>query len=114
MKLTKKRILIGFLLAFCAFFLWVMPPIPRAFDSKEWATCKDHSVRISMVQDLQKKYKLVGMTREQVFKLLGKPEGSMTTSTATYDMGATAATDDNFFYVNFDGDKVVSVEDYER
>jgi hypothetical protein len=85
-----------------------MEPIPRSFDSELWQKCApgERSVRVSMVDDLVAKYKLVGMTRKQIYDLLGEPEGGPDGDNATWDMGVTVGHDDNFFYVFFKNEKV--------
>ncbi len=117
MKLTRKQIWItvgGLVLILGAALAMIMPPVSRQFDSHTWVTCTNHSLRIAMVRDLQKKYKLIGMTRQQLFEILGNPDGSNSAPSATWDMGTTVGTDDNYFIVYFDGDKVTKVTNFEQ
>ncbi len=119
MKLTKTRVgtiaIIALILA-GGTYVWIMLPFfPRPFDSNIWITCGDRSCRISMVKDLQQKYKIIGMPRQQLFKLLGKPDGSETGTNATWGMGTTPSTDDNYFAVDFgEDDRVKYVFQEER
>lgn len=118
MKPTKKQIWVyaGALLLILGIFIdRFIYPFPRAFDSQLWTTCKDHSTRLSMVDDLQKKYKLIGMTRQQIFQLLGEPSNPKDRTGAIWDMGRTSGLDDCTFSVDFDkNERVVSVADEER
>jgi hypothetical protein len=117
MKLTKKQIAItvgAFVISAGAFLAWCAQPFSRPFDSHLWATCTDHSVRLAMVGDLEKRYKLVGMTKEQIYQLLGKPPGSDDKWGATWDMGTRPGLDDCTFSIDFDSNgKVVKVTDSE-
>ena len=40
-----------------------------------------------MIDDLQKRYQLVGMTKSQVIQLLGKPDGSHEKNSIYYFLG---------------------------
>jgi hypothetical protein len=103
------------LIAFGIFIVWAIQPFPRSFDSQLWISSKDPNIRLAMVDDLRKSYKLIGMTRQQIYQLLGKPPGSETASCAVWDMGTKPGLDDCTFTVNFDGNgKVISVSDDER
>lgn len=50
----------------------------RAFDSTLWKSKSDmkEGVRIHMIDDLMKRHKLIGMTKESIEKLLGEPPES--------------------------------------
>ncbi len=54
------------------------------FDSNKWKTTKldnenDWSIRWDMMNSLRNNHKLVGMSKNQIVKLLGKPDSSFST-----------------------------------
>lgn len=71
--MTKVAILICMLLAVLGFCWQAFQKEP--FESAKWkrSFAEDSQIRLEMVDDLLKRYKLVGMNRKEVDDLLGKP-----------------------------------------
>ena len=78
------------------------------FDSAKWKAQQDSTARnnprAGMIGDLQQRVLQVGMTREQVVVLLGKPD-TTEGNRYVYDIGTSAfGVDYEFFVVEFDGE----------
>nr|WP_315131049.1 hypothetical protein [uncultured Flavobacterium sp.] len=64
------------------------------FDSQKWKTTKmnsedDFSLRWDMMNSLRNNYKLIGMSKNEIINLLGKPDENFTTEkTFRYYLGA--------------------------
>lgn len=110
-------------------FMFVSPTISdfalrRHFDSEAWkdaawkTSVGPHSnVRLQMVDDLLKRYKLIGMTRVQLVELLGPPnpfESRQSDVSYTYYLGPERgfiSIDDEWLDIKFGGERVVSARD---
>lgn len=86
------------------------------FDSYKWKTTKlenenDFSLRWDMMNSLRNNYKLVGMSKSEIIKLLGKPDSSFSTpKTFRYFLGyAHSGIDTGSLIIEF---KNESVENY--
>jgi hypothetical protein len=86
------------------------------FDSHKWKTTKlenenDFSLRWDMMNSLRNNYKLVGMSKSEIIKLLGKPDSSFSTpKTFRYFLGyAHSGIDTGSLIIEF---KNESVENY--
>lgn len=64
-----------------------MLPWPRAFDSNEWKSCTDHSIRYAMHKDFLSRHSVIGMTEASLIALLGKPDGRKPDEELSWDMG---------------------------
>jgi hypothetical protein len=84
-------------------------PAPKIFDSKAWQTCTDHSERYAMHADFLRRYKVVGMTKEQLIALLGKPDG-VSDSELSWDLGCYFGADDSDIDFKMKDGKVTSVD----
>lgn len=86
----KNILIITIAALICAIFiLFSFPQAPRPFDQAVWKDAQRRAERFGMQQDLTRKHKLAGMTREQVVELLGEPENQSEDS-LSWDMGRQA------------------------
>ncbi|MBX9568478.1 MAG: hypothetical protein K2X77_06255 [Candidatus Obscuribacterales bacterium] len=98
------------LLLFLVVFLPAMLPWPRAFDSNEWKSCTDHSIRYAMHKDFLSRHSVIGMTEASLIALLGKPDGRKPDEELSWDMGQAGGMDDNAIDFRLKEGKVVSFE----
>ena len=110
-KSTLWTIAIVVVLGGSGFF--ALQPFPRPFDSKIWQTSSDHSVRYAMKTDLLKQHSVIGMTREQLINLLGKPDGASQTE-LSWDLGHHFGADDSAIDFKIVDGKVNSVDTWEH
>ena len=119
--LRSKVVLSVVFLIVLLFLLWQRQ---QHFDSMMWKEAAwktgvgPHSAaRLAMVDDLLKRYKLIGMTRAQVVDLLGPPspiESNQSDSVYIYYLGPERgfiSIDDEWLDIKFGGDRVVSAVD---
>ena len=90
-----------------------VPPAPRVFEPTVWQRCDDHSLRFAMHDDLLHRYRLIGMSREDLTKLLGSPNSESATS-MSWDMGVVGAYDNNAFRIQLKDNKAVSSSVFQR
>lgn len=86
----------------------LLTPFPVSFDSQRWKTCTSQAERYAMHADLLRHHHLAGMTRTELFELLGPPDGSKDASTLEWHMGSTPGNDDNSLLIEMKDDKAVS------
>lgn len=119
--LRSKVVLSVVFLTVLLFLLWQRQ---QHFDSTAWkeaawkSSVGPHShARLAMVDDLLNRYKLIGMTRAQIFDLLGPPspsESSQSDANYIYYLGPERnfiSIDDEWLDIKFGGDRVVSAVD---
>lgn len=128
MKLS--RVALGKALIAIAFVIVVLPfglilfihPVardlsPRPFNAKAWQTTPHREDRFYMLDDLKQRYKLIGMTAPEVYRLLGKPDIEVSEDEVTavhysikYGMGAVDKDSETSLYIDFDHGHVVKME----
>lgn len=88
---------------------FALQPLPRQFDSKIWQTCSNHNIRYAMQGDLLKRHSVIGMSRDQLIELLGKPDGESKTE-LSWDLGQHLGADDSAIDFKMVDGKVKSVD----
>ena len=91
---------ISLVLGLCA--VWLSRDLP--FDAAAWQS-KEH-LRPRMVQDLLDNHQLVGLHREEIHAMLGRPQGrdSIHNGTYIYWAGTDGVIDDLWLEIDFDND----------
>lgn len=87
---------------------FLLLPRQRPFDPQLWRTCERHSDRYAMHWDLLKRYKVIGMKKQQLIELLGKPDGESETE-LSWDLGQYFGADDSAIDFKLKDGKVVDV-----
>lgn len=122
-----RRILIGCLMVFAAFAVWVIvdalnPFNDRVFDGRGW-THGDIDARIPMAQDVVARVVKIGMARDEVTRILGPPgevlhgrgsggKAMPGQETLSYYLGSSGGTmwlgmDDAFVYIHLNDEGFV-------
>src|ERR1700678_1600731 len=81
-KITLEKVLttIAFVLVALPFVLILFfHPVardlsPRMFNADVWQTTEHREERFFMLDDLKRRYKLIGMTAPEIYRLLGEPD----------------------------------------
>jgi len=103
------------MLAFWSFLtIFVREPSQIPFKEQEWKSAKYQEwTRYRMYNDLTEKYKLIGMTREEINTLLGIPDRDYQGKCFWYEMGPDSAfigIDSRWLAIYFENDRIVKYD----
>lgn len=85
----------------------VQQPIPLPFNSEQWKNCQQHSERYQMHTDFLRHHHVVGMSRDELVELLGKPDTD-SAKELSWDFGQYFGADDSAIDFKLKDGKVVS------
>jgi len=84
-------------------------PAPRPFVAQAWQSNEDQ--RFAMLGDLEHRYKLIGMSEQELYRLLGKPDWAMSDyNWISYDLGAVGKDSETRFGIHFNNGRVDKFE----